>query len=289
MRYIKLFVVVGIFMSIVTYGYSGLGDLLARHGADYWYNDRKDIEFCRAIEWGDTNKMAKMLKEGLDINKRGKNDITFLIYSYLRGNKNTYKFLLENGADPNVFMFANEKVPEGPRLKFYVSALEIAAEEKDPFYLEVALKNGGDPNLGVPTGDGDKIHILFTAVNSKNLTNVQLLIEAGADVNAGKKEGDLGSTPLDAAIAHDSYEIAYYLLQKGANAQLKKEDITCSITNFSIARRKIKKEDFIKMNKWERGFITMEQIEWRDKVIEILEKNGYKFPDNVKNWGWTNE
>lgn len=285
-------VILGVLMMITTQGYSSqasfLVNLLRRHNADHWFSERKDREFCYAIEWGNTNKMAKMLKEGIDINKIGKNGMNFLIYSYLRKNKKSYKFLLENGADPNLFMLTDEKVPGGPRLDFYESVLSFAAADDDPFYLEVALKNGGDPNLGKPTEDGDKIHIMYTAVSSGNLTNVQLLVEYGADVNAGEKVGSVGS-PLRAAISLGYFDIAYYLLQKGANTEIAKESIIREINSFSIAERKITKEQFIKMGVVERSsFLTLERIEYRDKVIEILESKGYTFPERVKKWNWTN-
>lgn len=280
-------------MTIVTEGYSSSGtfvvDLLRRHKADHWFSERRDIEFCKAIEWGDTNKMGRMLREGLDINKKGKNDMNFLIYSYLRQKKNSYKFLLENGADPNLFMNVCEK-PSGWNLEFryYKSALSFAADDDDPFYLEEALKHGGNPNLEIPDNDGDKMHILYIAIHGRNLTNVQLLVEAGADVNGGKKEGSITS-PLSVALGNRAYDIAYYLLQKGVNPEIAKKDIIWEINSFLTATKKISKEEFMKMDDWERGFITLEQIEWRDKVIEILESKGYKFPDNVKKWGWTND
>ncbi len=290
MKLLKLVWIICILGAIFMQSYSYKSfvvDLMRRYKADHWYSNRVDIEFCRAIGRGDTNKMGKMLKEGLDINKRGKNNITFLVYAYLKENKNSYKFLLENGADPNLMMWTEEKIPKGARLKGNRSMLSFAAYDDDPFYLAEALKHGGDPNLKEFLGDGKTSRpILYNAINGGNFTNVQLLIEAGVDVNKG---GEV-SSPLGVAICNGKYKMAYYLLQKGAtNLGVENKDITSYITNFYIARRKITKEEFMNMHPLARSLMSLEDMEYRDKVIEILETKGYKFPERVKKWNWTNE
>ena len=93
--------------------------------------------------------------------------------------------------------------------------MHLAAQLNDPAYLAALLRHGGDPNaLGV-YGSRTIIH---EAILHDRIDNVRLLVEAGADIDAA--EG--GSiTPLHRAVHVNSYDIAYYLLEQGANPMLK--------------------------------------------------------------------
>ena len=239
---------------------------MSKHKADYWYTGKKDISFCHAIEWGDTNKMGKMIKEGLDINTRGKDGMTFLIYAYLKLNKKSFEYLLEHGADPNIIMESNEK-PEGwVNMNFSLSALTLATEDKyDTFYLKSCLEHGGNPNAVIYTKySNDYIfgrHILYNAiVDAESLTNIKLLVEAGSDVNGLKKEPGT-STPLSQSIDIDRYDIAIYLLEKGADPEISKDSII----------RYIYDHDLKLLTGMEK------QKEYRKKVIKILEDKGLEF------------
>lgn len=246
-------------------------DLLSRHNAEYWFNDKKEIEFCHAIEWNDKKKMEKIMNDGLAINKQGKQGITFIIYAYLKEKKNSYEYLLEHGADPNIIMTTDEKL-EGTvvQMKVEFSVLTMAAEDsRDPFYLGMGLKYGGNPNAIV----GD-VHILHNAIRAESLTNVQLLIEAGTILN-GLTNENYGGDFIYNAMTGNQYDIVYYLLQKGANPELRKDDIIFSMNNFIVERLKLKNED-----------LTPEMRvtnEWRLKVKKILEDRGFDFSDeNMK-------
>jgi ankyrin repeat protein len=274
MKTFKLFFIIGVIMIPNIIGCDNNAktslviELLRRHDAEYWFSDKKDIEFCHAIELRDTKKMETFLKEGFNINKQGNQGITFIIYSYLKFNKISYKFLLEHGANPNLTMKSEEKI-EGDvsPMAFTYSVLSMAAEDAvDPIYLELGLKYGGNPNSVI-----DNVHILYNALNYNSFTNIQLLIEAGADVDGLYAKYD-GGTPLYNSITDDRYDIAYYLLQKGANPAFNKDHIIFAINNFIGS--KIKKEN-----------LTPEmrtQMEWREKVIKILTVKGYKFDEEAK-------
>jgi ankyrin repeat protein len=237
--------------------------LMSKHKADYWFANEKEISFCHAIEWDDTNKMGKMIKAGMGINTRGKDGMTFLIYSYLKVNKKSYEFLLEHGADPNTIMVTSEKV-EGrvSKLETELSALILAAKDKeDPFYLKLCLEHGGNPNTVIYTNLGGR-HIIYDALGS--ITNLKLIIEAGADIN-GLDKDQWGSTPLSESIFADRYDIAYYLLGKGADPEINKDHIIWGIYNGNL------------------GSLQTVQIEYKEKVKKILEDRGFDFsPENLK-------
>ncbi len=254
--------------------------ILSYHKAEHWFSEKKDIEFCRAIEMNDTRKIGKMLKEGVDINKRGKGGVTFLVYAFFKQKKASFKYLIENGADYNVKINTTYNPTLGGEIitdKYKNNFFKMVVYDRDPFYLEMCLKNGANPNYTEPAGINGEItvHILNSAVMT-GLTNVILLIEYGAN-----PDGVGNGAPLEMAISSSDFDIAYYLLQKGANPDLEKENIIYSITNFFIVRWKAKKESLTSD--------IIKQIEYRDKVIEMLEERGYKFPDRVKKWNWTNE
>ncbi|MCY3820079.1 MAG: ankyrin repeat domain-containing protein [Gammaproteobacteria bacterium] len=52
----------------------------------------------------------------------------------------------------------------------------------------------------------------------QRIDNVRLLVEAGADIDA--REGGSMITPLHRAVYVDSYDIAHYLLEQGADSTL---------------------------------------------------------------------
>lgn len=257
---------IGIFLLLTaTLGY-GMGqskgvmvyDLMSEHPAEFWFEDRKDNEFCHAIEWNDTGKMGRMLKEGFEINRQGRQGMTFLIYAYLKNDKRSYEFLLKNGANPNLMMVSDERLSgRASSLKFKLTALTMAAEDgTDPYYLGMGLKYGGNPNIII-----DNVHILYFAILVHSFTNVELLMGAGSDVNGMEKEEGT-STPILHAIYSSQYDMAYYFYQKGANPELSKDSIIYMI---------------------EETYTGREQLVYKKKLKEVLELRGFDFSqENIR-------
>src|SRR5262245_50958861 len=89
------------------------------------------------------------------------------------------------------------------------AALHDAAKKGDIAAIAAALEAGANVN------DFDVFATpLYYAVNKQHLDAAKLLIERGADVNAGTKIGD---TPLMAAVARNRLEFIALLLAHGAN------------------------------------------------------------------------
>lgn len=254
MRLLKLLIILGVFMMpyIVGNAKSLAVEELRQHNAEYWFANQKEAEFCHAIEWGDTDKMERMLREGLNINQQGKDGITFLIYSFFKKNKKSYEFLLKHEADQSIIMAGGVKLDSRLPFNFKYSSLSLAAgEEEDPYYLELGLKNGGNPNAHI-----ERL-IIYDAINAQSLTNVQLLVEAGADVDGLVKAIDR-STPLENAVFGGKYSIVYYLLLKGANPELNRDSIIFTMNNM---------------------LTRINQRECKEKVKKILEARGFDFSD----------
>ena len=90
----------------------------------------------------------------------------------------------------------------------------MAASAKDPAYLSLLLRHGGDPDALDVYGHETIIH---AAILNGRFANVRLLVEAGADIHA--RDGSL-ATPLHLAVGLSNYDIAHYLLERGADPML---------------------------------------------------------------------
>ena len=91
----------------------------------------------------------------------------------------------------------------------------LAAElRKDPRYLALLLRHGGDPNALDVYGNRT---ILLNAALYSPVENVRLLVEAGADIHA--RENLSLDTPLHKAVLV-RYDNAYYLLEQGSDPTL---------------------------------------------------------------------
>ncbi|RDH44396.1 ankyrin repeat domain-containing protein [Zooshikella ganghwensis] len=73
-----------------------------------------------------------------------------------------------------------------------------------------------DVEVNTPSLIGDTP--IFSVIISGSLNDVQILIEAGADINY---QGDELYTPLMQAIEFEKFDIAKYLIECGCNTSLK--------------------------------------------------------------------
>lgn len=241
-------------------------ELMSEHPAEYWFDRPKDVEFARAIEWNLQWKMARMLKDGIEINTPSRRGMTFLVYAYLKSSQGCYEFLLKNGADPDQVVILAEKMGKWGVQVCTNTALSMAVDDLySPGYLGLALKYGGNPNTDLG------VHVLYFAINTGNFENVRLLVEAGADIE-GREKKVIYSTPLSHCLIGNDYRMAYYLLQKGANPKLTphiQDDITASLYDYSA---RFTRESFIG-----RGQI---EYDWMLKFKHELEEKGFDFSSN---------
>ena len=192
--------------------------------------------------------LERLIAGGLDVNLRGREGADLLKWSLLSGCPDCLEALLAGGA-------RTDHVPAGKytgkvEQLLLMPVMELAASAKDPRYLSLLLRHGGDPNALAVYGNKT---IIFAAILHGRIDNVRLLVEAGADIHA--RDGDL-ATPLHDARAVRSYDIAYYLLEQGADPMLKNE------WGYSVV-------DQIKQFK-DRGVGDKEMHVWYVKVVERL-------------------
>jgi uncharacterized protein len=154
----------------------------------------------RAIENEDLAYIDNYARRGKDLNVRHLiSRETPLLYAIVVSKKEAYRRLLDLGADPN-FGFRR-----GPTI------VHMSAHEKDPYWLDLALRAGGDPNLKDPRRGS---YPIAYAIFGGGFDNVKLLAQYGADLNSVDRHG---RTPLTLAASAAEFEVLYYLLENGAD------------------------------------------------------------------------
>ena len=224
-------------------GMEGVTDMRGR--ASEIFAEPKLRALAEAAETGDVRNMARLLKQGVDVNATGKFGATPLWWSIRTLNKTGFAYLLAQGAQPN------------PPVET-ITVMEMAGGYEDSSFLEAVLPY--KPDMG--RVGGKKNHTaLETAIIYRRKLNLELLIKAGADLNLD----DMGLTPMErAAGGFASYDYVYLMLQAGADPTLVfpvtsgsrgKNRLTMTIKNCLIDP-------------------DSEQYEWRERVIRFLKNRG---------------
>lgn len=161
---------------------------------------------------GDVKKISRLQESGLDANCTGYRGVTPLYWAIAarRTSHAGIEALLLAGADPN------RPVYDGTPL------IHFATMREEPWILQTVLQHGGDPNAVSDRGGETP---LFSA---ETHAAVVALVEAGADINFTSR---YNRRPLGALAGLRMYESAYYLLQRGADWQVKEFiDVTRNIS-----------------------------------------------------------
>lgn len=182
---------------VVAFGGCGQFDAQQATTAEVFSNN-KVRALAVAAETGDVATIDVLVKEGVDVNSRGRANVTPLLHCLWRKNKAGYAALLHHRADPNVCTRLGSAV------------VHEAAEEPDPFWLRLALEHGANPNL-INTGhpyfpNQTPLYYAIAAFSlgqggslpmSGRIESVRLLIGAGADLN----HKDASGSPLDQTLS----------------------------------------------------------------------------------------
>lgn len=169
-----------------------------------YFDEIQVIQLCKAAMAGDLSAIDRLVAEGVDVNTRGKEGMSPLLFSFVAFNKPGLMRLMEHGANPNL-QTDNKR-----------SFMSYSARVNDSDYLAMALQHNGDPNL--------KGRMWYTPLFEAAMENnerveerLELLLEHGADINAISK-GILDNAAM-AAAGINQYEPALYLLEQGINYQ----------------------------------------------------------------------
>ncbi|MDD5773688.1 MAG: ankyrin repeat domain-containing protein [bacterium] len=158
-----------------------------------------------AAEKGDINTVKQLLDQGADINVKDRNGITALITAVWNSYTEIVKLLLEKGADVNA------------KDDYGRTVLMKAVEDGNIEIIKLLMDKGADINK--KDIDGNTALILAGSFN--RLEAVTLLLEKNADINI---KNDEGFTAFTWASEGGYIEIVKELLEKGADVNAKTKD-----------------------------------------------------------------
>lgn len=182
-------------------------------------NRADGVDIWTAVKNDDAAAVAKYAAAGGDVNVRAR-DGSYPLFAALEGEKRAaYAKLLELGADPNIIF--------GGKLGRVVT--NYAAAKSDPYWIRLALKHGGNPNL-VNTGASELrlASALEFAIHQGSLEGIKSLVESGADISIPDQYGE---TPLADAFGETRWDVVIYLLDSGADYNVK-DDIPPRTSSF---------------------------------------------------------
>ena len=175
--------------------------------ANTMFKDEGEIKLAKAAQKGDVKAIKTLVAEGVDPNAKtiDKHGYPLLIWALLHQNEKGLIALLEAGADPTEFSSEGRTV------------LHFAARGDNSRWLTLLLEHGLDPDLR--NGKNGETP-LVDAIMGGNKKNFDILLAAGADVNARRnpiRKGTVGRTVLHEAAAANSNDRVMDLLAAGAD------------------------------------------------------------------------
>jgi ankyrin repeat protein len=126
--------------------------------------------FFKAIEESDYETMNDLIRGGYDLNKlyvMNYNTTSPICYAINKGGYKVVIFLIENGANPNLY--------------FDLSVLQYAIIQGKYEIVEILLEKGADPNMKGFGNQNDGA--FFSSSNKFNPKYFELLLKYGADPN----------------------------------------------------------------------------------------------------------
>ena len=201
-----------------------------------------------AIKREDLKEIDRLLSAGVDINARGREGYTPLVWARICRSSRSFVHLLEKGADTK------------PRV-YGMYLLYLLAESDEPgneVYVKAMLDHGADPNIvyysGTSPCNGETP--LFAAAREGNIEVVRILIAGGTKID---HQSDSGTIALDCAAWSKKYETVYELLQAGAKPESPPEEDSLLL---GLAEDEVRK-------------LPALDDPWRKKVVAWVEEHGY--------------
>jgi len=193
-------------------------------------------ELAKAVEDQDTFKIKNLVLESklpIDIQDEVFGN-SLLMLSVTNSLYLSTKTLLELGANPNLHdnCTGSTAVIDASNIDVY----------KDGRFLKLILKYGGDPNSTEDKPIKDSLSsrecsFALLEAAKENINLVKLLVEAGANVSQVDKFQQ--QTALGSAIVQDKFDIALYLLNKGADYKMKIQLTTQSVDILYLLRMSV--------------------------------------------------
>lgn len=167
------------------------------------FADAKSNELAMAVQANDVELIERLVRQGASPNAIDREGSTLLMYALKQDRESAFRKLLALGADPN-----RQDAQTGYTL------LHFTAMNRDSRWLRALLAAGANPNISNASLETP----IFKALTADNSENVQLLLDAGADINHTNSGGY--TVAMEAASVF-KYSIVLTLLQNGACTKIK--------------------------------------------------------------------
>ncbi|MCL4854134.1 MAG: hypothetical protein KJZ78_22470 [Bryobacteraceae bacterium] len=229
--------------------------------AEDYFDDPQVVALCRAIEANDLDEIDRLITAGVNVNAKGKGNMTPLLWAFPDNKLERFKRLLEHGADPNVIIEDDFNTRGG--MSPGDSVTHMACGTAFPGYFDAVFEHGGDPNLVKSTRTVSKATPLFTLIEGRareKARKIKILIDKGADINY--LDGN-GLNPTMTAVAWGGqYDLALLLLEEGADFKIYKPRENSRLVHAVVARQHRTKV-------W-----TAQQREDCEKLVQWLTEHG---------------
>jgi ankyrin repeat protein len=161
---------------------------------------RAESRLIGAVKSGDRVGVRALIDQHVDVNGAEVDGTTALHWAVRAEDLDTVELLLQAGAD--------EKAAN----RYGVTPLSLAAENGNAAVLQALLEAGADPHTVSPGGDT----VVMTAARSGNANALKVLLAHGA-TNVDAKEGWLGESALMWAAAENHALVVQMLIEAGAD------------------------------------------------------------------------
>jgi hypothetical protein len=219
--------------------------------ANNTFTDPLQRRLAESISRGDVAAMESALRDGADVNGRGKRGLTTLLWAVAKRNVPAFELLLKNGAVLDADLAESFYNTWGGSPKTVIEQIVI---DDDPGFLRAAIGHGLAPDY-IPDPE-QRETLLQLAVKAGAKTNVELLLDEGADIN---HMSEYGGPPIVDAFSEDRYDMVLLLVSREANAAM------ANRWGRSIA-------DLIRVHGARR--IRKEQLAEYAQVVETLRRRG---------------
>jgi ankyrin repeat protein len=235
--------------------------------AEEFFDDPKVIELCKAIQVNNLTKVDQLIASGVNVNAKGKGNMTPLLWAFPENKLAMLTKLLEAGADPNV-QFTSDFHTRG-NIRVGSSVLEDAARTSFSGYFKAVMAYGGDPNLISQSKYGDTPFLsVITGFGPNKRESVQILLDAGAEVNMVGRAMNNGISPLRRSITRQEYDLAILFVEAGADWNIPHPIF------YTTAIHALLREERDSQKYW-----TPEQSRTYYQLVDLLKEKGADFEE----------
>ena len=230
---------------------------------EQFFTEPLQVRLAVAVDRGDSGAVDAAVRDGADVNARGKDGFSILYWAMARKAAAGFEALVKNGADVTAEC-RDPAVVTDVREQDFIIRLALSAD--NPEFLRAVLRHGFDPDYIL--NEESKETLLFLAVYRHSEPAMQLLLDAGASID---HRNCAGYTAMGSAMLGTDYQAVWFLLQRGADPLVRSDggrDLPALFKEYgSRGVRPDQRESFEKVvnELVKRGLLTHQDIIEADK------------------------